>query len=147
MGRPKKAPEERRGDQLNPRLTTAERVEIERNAAILGISPSDFMRRRSLDYRLPVALAVQRHVAACAVALLGLVVTSVPKVTLRKGHYINGLRHPSWAQAIEISKNSAFAESCGRERRRLSTQVLDLQLPPQPGEVVGRHRVGRLGLS
>jgi hypothetical protein len=30
------------------------------------------MRRRSLGYRLPVALALQRHVAAAAVALLRL---------------------------------------------------------------------------
>src|SRR5258705_1626250 len=72
MARPRKAPEEKREDRLNPRLTTAERVEIERNAAILGVSPSEFVRRRSLNYRLPAALAVQRHVAALAVALLRL---------------------------------------------------------------------------
>jgi hypothetical protein len=70
MARPRKAPEEKREDRLNPRLTTAERVEIEQHAAILGISPSEFMRRRSLSYRLPVALALQRHLAAIAVALL-----------------------------------------------------------------------------
>jgi uncharacterized protein (DUF1778 family) len=70
MARPKKAPEEKREDRLNPRLTTAERVEIEQHAAILGISPSEFMRNRSLSYRLPAVLAVQRHVAAVAVALL-----------------------------------------------------------------------------
>jgi hypothetical protein len=72
MGRPRKAPEERRGNGPNPRFTTAEKVEIAQHAAILGVSPSDFIRRRSLSYRLPVALAVQRHVAACAVALLRL---------------------------------------------------------------------------
>ena len=38
MARPKKAPEEKREDRLNPRLTTAERAEIEQHAAILGIS-------------------------------------------------------------------------------------------------------------
>ena len=70
MGRPKKAPEERRGNGPNPRMTTAEKAEVEQHAAILGISPSEFMRRRSLNYRLPAALAVQRHVAALAVALL-----------------------------------------------------------------------------
>jgi Bacterial mobilisation protein (MobC) len=70
MARPRKAPEEKREDRLNPRLTTAERVEIEQHAAILGISPSEFMRSRSLSYRLPVALALQRHIAALAVALL-----------------------------------------------------------------------------
>ena len=70
MGRPRKAPEEKREDRLNPRLTTAERVEIEDNAAIFGISPSEFMRRRSVGYRLPASLAAQRHHAALAVALL-----------------------------------------------------------------------------
>jgi hypothetical protein len=60
------------GQRPNPRFTTAEKVEIAQHAAILGVSPSDFIRRRSLSYRLPVALAVQRHVAACAVALLRL---------------------------------------------------------------------------
>lgn len=70
MGRPRKAPEEKRGNGPNPRMTVAEKAEVEQNAAILGISPSDFMRRRSLSYRLPVALAVQRQVAARAVALL-----------------------------------------------------------------------------
>jgi hypothetical protein len=72
MARPRKAPEEKREGRLYPRLTTAERVEIEHHAAILGVSPSEFMRSRSLNYRLPAALAVQRHVAARAVALLRL---------------------------------------------------------------------------
>src|SRR5271170_6449333 len=72
MGRPRKSPEERRQNGPNPRMTTAERAEVERNAAILGVSPSDFVRRRSLSYRLPAALAVQRHLAALAVALLRL---------------------------------------------------------------------------
>ena len=70
MARPRKAPEERRVNGPNPRMTTAEKAEVEQHAAILGISPSEFMRRRSLNYRLPAALAVQRHVAALAVALL-----------------------------------------------------------------------------
>jgi hypothetical protein len=72
MARPKKAPEEKREDRLNSRLTTAERVEIESNAAILGVSPSEFVRSRALGYRLPASLALQRHVAALAVALLRL---------------------------------------------------------------------------
>src|SRR5256714_7603476 len=70
MARPRKAPEERRVNGPNPRMTTAEKAEVEQHAAILGISPSEFMRSRSLSYRLPAALAVQRHVAALAVALL-----------------------------------------------------------------------------
>ena len=72
MGRPRKAPEERRGNGPNPRFTLAEKVEIEDNAALLGVSQSDFIRRRVLGYRLPATLAVQRHQAAQAVALLRL---------------------------------------------------------------------------
>ena len=70
MGRPTKAPEERRVNGPNPRFTVAEKVEIEQNAAALGVSLSDFIRRRSLGYRLPATLAAQRHHAALAVALL-----------------------------------------------------------------------------
>src|SRR5258708_6579697 len=72
MARPRKTPEEKREDPLNPPLTTAERAEIARNAAILGVSPSEFVRRLSLNSPLPAAWAVQRHVAALAVALLRL---------------------------------------------------------------------------
>lgn len=70
MARPKKTTDERRDDQLKTRLTTAERVEIERNASLLGVSPAEFMRRRALGYRLPVALVEQRQRALLATALL-----------------------------------------------------------------------------
>ena len=50
MARPKKAPEEKRVNGPNPRFTLAEKVEIEHNAAALGVSTSDFIRRRSLGY-------------------------------------------------------------------------------------------------
>ena len=68
MARPRKAPEEKRDDLLNPRLTTAERAEMERNAAALGISPPEFMRRRTLGYRLPEAAAVQQARASLGAA-------------------------------------------------------------------------------
>ena len=68
MARPRKAPEDRRDDQLNVRLTTEERAEIERTAALLGISPADFMRARSLSYRLPAAAAAQQATASLASA-------------------------------------------------------------------------------
>jgi len=68
MARPKKAPEERRDDQLNPRLTAAERAEIERHAAALGIAPTEFMRRRTLGYRLPEAAAAQQARASLGAA-------------------------------------------------------------------------------
>ena len=41
------------GRPLIPRFTTAERAEVEHNASTLGISPPEFMRRRTFGYRLP----------------------------------------------------------------------------------------------
>jgi hypothetical protein len=70
MARPRKAPEEKRDDQLNPRLTTAERAEIERNAAALGIAPTEFMRRRTLGYRLPMARLSSQSVCESAVPMM-----------------------------------------------------------------------------
>src|SRR5260370_38276715 len=72
MARPTKAPEERRVNGPNPRMTTAEKAGVQQHPAILGISPSEFMRRCSLNYRLPPAFAVQRHVPALAAALFRL---------------------------------------------------------------------------
>lgn len=69
MARPTKPPEEKRDDRLNPRLTTPERAQIEHNAAALGISPSEFLRRRGLSYRLPANLADQQAAAALGAAL------------------------------------------------------------------------------
>jgi hypothetical protein len=59
MARPRKSPEERRDDRISPRFTTAERAEVEQNAAAYGISPAEFTRRRTLGYRLPDPAAVQ----------------------------------------------------------------------------------------
>lgn len=61
MARPRKAPEELRLDGPNPRLTTAERAQIAFAAASLGLTPSDFMRRRALSYRLPAPSAEARQ--------------------------------------------------------------------------------------
>src|SRR5215472_10904336 len=68
MARPTKAPDERRDDRISPRFTTAERVEIERNASVLGISPPEFTRRRTLGYRLPEAAAAQQARASLGAA-------------------------------------------------------------------------------
>ena len=68
MARPRKAPHEKRDEALNPRLTAAERAEIERSAAAFGVSPSEFMRRRALGYRLPADLAAQQATASIGAA-------------------------------------------------------------------------------
>jgi hypothetical protein len=68
MARPRKAPEEKRDDVLGVRLTTAERAEVERHAAAHAISPAEFIRRRTLGYRLPQAAAVQQARASLGAA-------------------------------------------------------------------------------
>jgi hypothetical protein len=70
MARPKKAAQERRDGMVGVRVTMAERVQIERNARMLGVSPAEFMRRRSLGYRLPPAVDGQQQTAELATALL-----------------------------------------------------------------------------
>ena len=72
MGRPRIPDGDRRTASLNPRLTDAEKAEIERHATLLGISPGEFMRRRALGYRLPVTLALQREEANRNTALIRL---------------------------------------------------------------------------
>ncbi|WP_374309956.1 MobC family plasmid mobilization relaxosome protein [Methylocella sp.] len=72
MARPRKEAGELLLAGPNPRLTLAERVRVEQAAAALGISPSEFMRRRALDYRMPVAAAQQIPLANVATALIRL---------------------------------------------------------------------------
>ncbi len=56
MARPRKPPDERRDAQLPPvRVTAAERVFIEEQAAIAGVAPSEFVRRRALGRRIAPA--------------------------------------------------------------------------------------------
>lgn len=51
MARPKKQPHEKRdGTPMQARVTEAERLYIEQQAALAGLSPSEYMRQRALDY-------------------------------------------------------------------------------------------------
>lgn len=70
MARPKKAPVERRDDLIGVRLTTAERAELERTAAALGLTVAEFLRRRALGYRLPPPDAQTQAMASLAAALM-----------------------------------------------------------------------------
>jgi hypothetical protein len=90
MARPTKAPEEKRDDRISPRLTTAERAQIEHNAAALGIAPTDFMRRRTLGYRLPDPAAVQQGQARLGSAFNRLAVNMN-----QIAHRLNSGEHPS----------------------------------------------------
>ena len=58
MARPRLAPDERRDEQLPPvRLTAAERVFIEHQAAAARLSVSDYARRRLMGHRVAPARA------------------------------------------------------------------------------------------
>lgn len=59
MGRPKKAPEERRSARLPaPRLTDAELAFVEAQAAAAGVDMAEFVRRRVLGRRVAPARSV-----------------------------------------------------------------------------------------
>jgi hypothetical protein len=72
MARPKKTADERREDRLNARFTMAERAAIEQAADALGITPSEYVRRCSLGYRLPANQSSTRATAELTAALLRL---------------------------------------------------------------------------
>lgn len=72
MARPKKPATDLRSDTLGVRLTVSERQELDRAAAALGLTAAEFVRRRSLGYRLPAEVARQRHTTLLATALLRL---------------------------------------------------------------------------
>lgn len=81
MGRPKTTPDDRRDERLNLRLTLAERLRIEANAAFHNLSPSEYVRRVALARRLPASKTDQRAAAATATAFV------------RIGNNLNQLTH------------------------------------------------------
>ena len=61
MGRPQKSPDERRDHRTAVMLTMAERAQLESRAASVGLTISEYMRRRALHVPLPPQ-AADRHV-------------------------------------------------------------------------------------
>lgn len=53
MARPKKKQHEQRTQQTNSRWTAGELAQIDQDAARLGLTRSDLIRRRALDLRVP----------------------------------------------------------------------------------------------
>ena len=88
MARPRTAPEDKRDESLNPRLTTAERAQIERAAAAHGLAASDFMHRRALGYRLPPLRREQRAMAGLAAALMPIGVNLIPNLDSASGNRV-----------------------------------------------------------
>lgn len=72
MVRPVKSPAERRDARIGIRLTPAERAELELHASAYGITAAEFIRSRSLGYRLPATRAGERELARVGTALIRL---------------------------------------------------------------------------
>lgn len=70
MGRPKLSPEERRDCQTTVLYTIQERAELERRADAVGLSLSEFIRRRTLGVPLPPQSADRQTRDKLATSLL-----------------------------------------------------------------------------
>ena len=70
MGRPKISPNERRDCQTKVLYTMRERAELEARAAAVGLSLSEFIRRRTLGVPLPPQSADRQTRDKLATALL-----------------------------------------------------------------------------
>jgi len=70
MGRPKLSPEERRDCQTTVLYTIQERAELERRASALGLTLSEYIRRRTLGVPLPPQSADRETRDKLATALL-----------------------------------------------------------------------------
>lgn len=96
MARPKKADEERRGGQLNLRVSASEQAELERFAAHYGLTVAEYTRRRALGHRLPPDVGGRRQTAAVATALMRIGV-NVNQIA----HRLNaGGRAPAYLEAL-----------------------------------------------
>jgi hypothetical protein len=70
MGRPKNSPETQRDNLLQVRLTAIEKVGLEGRAASVGLSVSEFVRRRALGVPMPPQAADRATRDKLATALL-----------------------------------------------------------------------------
>ena len=70
MARPIIGEEAQRTERVNLRVTAAERMTIEANAAFHGITPSEYVRRRALAQRMPTSRAEKETAAARSAALI-----------------------------------------------------------------------------
>ena len=53
MARPKKHTDEKRTELIRARMTVAERHHVEQQALAAGVTPSEYVRQRSLGYVVP----------------------------------------------------------------------------------------------
>ncbi len=102
MGRPKLSPEERRDCQTTVLYTIQERAELERRADAVGLTLSEFIRRRTLGVPLPPQSADRQTRDKLATSLLRIGV-NLNQIT----KHINAGRHaPPELPAIVATINT-----------------------------------------
>ncbi len=108
VARPTKEFNERRGEQLNVRVTPDERAQLDRTASGLGLSTAEFLRRRGLGYRLP-PVATERQANALAATALVRLGNNLNQIA----HHLNAGR-PAPLRAVD-----ELAQRIGAELDRL----------------------------
>lgn len=79
-GRPRKAPDEQRGERLpGIRLTSAERAHVEEQAARAGLDLSEFCRRAILRRRIAPAASATDEAALVALNRVGVLLNQIAK--------------------------------------------------------------------
>lgn len=114
MARPKLSAEKRLDHIIRARVTMIEHVQIEHAAAAHGLSMSDFVRRRSLGYRLPPMAAKMKRVALASTALL------------RLGVNLNQIaKHANAGQGVAVGELNALIVRINAEMDKLTGDLDD----------------------
>lgn len=102
MGRPKMSPQDRRDCQTTVLYTMQERAELEARAASVGLSLSEFIRRRTLGVALPPQSAdrVTRDKLAVSLLRIGVNLNQITK------HMNAGRNAPPELPALVASINT-----------------------------------------
>jgi len=119
MGRPLKSPQDKRDCRVAVMLTMAERAELESRAQGLGLTISDYIRRRALGVPLPPQAADRRVRDKLATSLLriGVNLNQIAK-------HMNAGRHappelPSLVATIQTHLNVLTNESSRDNSRQI----------------------------
>lgn len=102
MARPKKEQHEARTERLNLRLLPDERVEIETRAAMLGIAPSDYARRRAIGSRVAVHTARRADPAlVLAINRIGVNLNQIARSINAEGGRFAGYKFQDLVETLE----------------------------------------------
>ena len=131
-GRPKAGPEERRGEPLSVRLNAAERAQVKRQAASVGMTLAEFLRASALGQEVPQAVPEINRKAWMELAR-----------TAEDLHHLVGLTKAG--QAVGISRELAeqmLAEVQALRRALLGVKERWGEAESEDGREVGRAARG-----